>query len=256
MDTRNVIAAISLSAAVIILYSLFFAPVPETVKKNVDELKKIEQGTDTPSLDQKEKVTEISREEALSQSKRIQFENQSIVGSISLKGAAIDDLIFKEYKVSLDSDKKVKLLSPRNSKDGYFIESGFITTDKNINIPNSESIWTISGNNKLTDQSPIKLSWANDQGIIFEKEIFNNKNVPTRTEIMENLIPYIQEETSKGTQLNHIMRHTVGLFHGQNGSRTWKQYLSKNMCIRDADLQKVNHIMDQVKKTNPVFLER
>ena len=171
MDTRNVIAAISLSAAVIILYSLFFAPVPETVKKNVDELKKIEKGTDTPSLDQKEKVTEISREEALSQSKRIQFENQSIVGSISLKGAAIDDLIFKEYKVSLDSDKKVKLLSPRNSQDGYFIESGFITTDKNINIPNSESIWTISGNNKLTDQSPIKLSWANDQGIIFEKEI-------------------------------------------------------------------------------------
>ena len=89
-----------------------------------------------------------------------------------------------------------------------------------------------------------------------EKEIFNNQNVPTRTEIMENLIPYIQEETSKGTQLNHIMRHTVGLFHGQNGSRTWKQYLSKNMCIRDADLQKVNHIMDQIKKTNPVSLER
>ena len=171
MDTRNVIAAISLSAAVIILYSLFFAPVPETVKKNVDELKKIEQSTDTPSLDQEEKVKEISREEALSESKRIQFENQSIVGSISLKGAAIDDLIFKEYKVSLDSDKKVKLLSPRNSQDGYFIESGFITTDKNINIPNSESIWTISGNNKLTDQSPIKLSWTNDQGIIFEKEI-------------------------------------------------------------------------------------
>ena len=89
-----------------------------------------------------------------------------------------------------------------------------------------------------------------------EKEIFKNKEVPTRTEVMENLIPYIQEQTSKGVQLNHIMRHTVGLFHGQNGSRTWKQYLSKNMCIRDADLQKVNHIMDQVKKTNPVFLER
>ena len=89
-----------------------------------------------------------------------------------------------------------------------------------------------------------------------ERDVFNNKEVPTRSEIMERLIPYIQEETAKGTQLNHIMRHTVGLFHGQNGSRTWKQYLSKNMCIRDADLQKVNHIMDQVKKTNPVSLER
>ena len=88
-----------------------------------------------------------------------------------------------------------------------------------------------------------------------EREIFKNKNVPTRTEVMEKLIPYIQEQTEKGAQLNHIMRHTVGLFHGQNGSKIWKQYLSKNMCIRDADLQKVNHIMDQVK-TNPVSLER
>ena len=89
-----------------------------------------------------------------------------------------------------------------------------------------------------------------------EKKVFNNMNVPTRTQVMENLIPYIQEEISKGTQLNHIMRHTVGLFHGQIGSKVWKQYLSKNMCIRDADLQKVDHIMDQIKKTNPVSLER
>ena len=89
-----------------------------------------------------------------------------------------------------------------------------------------------------------------------EKEIFKNQDIPTRAEVMENLIPYIQEQTSKGVQLNHIMRHTVGLFHGQNGSKEWKQYLSKNMCIRDADLQKVNHIMDQVRKTNPISLER
>jgi tRNA-dihydrouridine synthase A len=73
---------------------------------------------------------------------------------------------------------------------------------------------------------------------------------------MEKLIPCIQEETAKGTQLNHIMRHTVGLFHGQNGSKIWKQYLSKNMCISNADLQKVNHIMDHVKNNEPVSLER
>ena len=91
---------------------------------------------------------EISREEALQQSERIQFENQSIVGSISLKGAAIDDLTFKEYNVSLESDEKVKFLAPRSSKEGYIIESGFITTDKNIDIPNADSIWSVSGNNK------------------------------------------------------------------------------------------------------------
>ena len=170
MDTKNVIAAISLSAAVIILYSLFFAPPPIT-KEQLAEKNKTEQNTDAPSLDQKETVTEMTREEALNQSKRIQFENQNIVGSISLKGAAIDDLTFKEYNIALESDEKVKLLSPRNTKDGYLIESGFITTDKNIDIPNSNSVWSVSGNNKLTNQSPIKLSWTNNQGITFEKEI-------------------------------------------------------------------------------------
>ncbi len=170
METRNIIAAISLSAAVIILYSLFFAPPPAT-KGSVAEKNKTEESSETPSLDQKEKVTGISREEALSQSERIQFENQSIVGSISLKGAAIDDLTFKDYNTSLESNEKIKLLAPRNTKEGYLIESGFITTDKNIEIPNSNSTWIVSGNSKLTDQSPIKLSWSNDQGIIFEKEI-------------------------------------------------------------------------------------
>ena len=170
MDTKNIVAAISLSACVIVLYSLFFAPPPVT-KENMVEGNKVEQNSDTPSLDQKENVTEISREEALNQSERINFENESIVGSISLKGGVIDDLTFKQYNVSLDSQEKVTLLSPRNSKDGYLIESGFITSDKNVEIPNSSSIWKVSGNNKLTDQSPIKISWTNDQGITFEKEI-------------------------------------------------------------------------------------
>ena len=89
-----------------------------------------------------------------------------------------------------------------------------------------------------------------------EKSIFNNDSVPSRSDVMEKLIPYIQEQTSNGVQLNHIMRHTVGLFHGQNGSKAWKQYLSKNMCIRNADLQKVNHLMDCVKVKNPISLER
>ena len=83
-----------------------------------------------------------------------------------------------------------------------------------------------------------------------EKEIFNNYNIPTRSEIMEKMIPYIKEETNKGTRLNQIMRHTIGLFHGQKGSTRWKRYLSTNMCIREADLQKVNHIMDHIKNNN------
>ena len=83
-----------------------------------------------------------------------------------------------------------------------------------------------------------------------EKEIFNNKNVPSRQDVIEQLIPYIKDEIKKGTRLNQIMRHTLGLFHGQTGASYWKRYLSQNMCVRDADIKKIDHIMDKIKYNN------
>ena len=171
MDNKNVIAAISLSAAVIILYSLFFQPDPKLVKQKLAEKEKIEQATDTPSIEKKENIKKISRNDSLAENKRIKFENENIIGSISLKGAVIDDLIFKEYNISLDNKQKVTLLNPRNTENGYLIESGFVTNDKNIDTPNSNSNWITEGNDKLTPENPVKLSWKNPQGITFEKEI-------------------------------------------------------------------------------------
>jgi len=83
-----------------------------------------------------------------------------------------------------------------------------------------------------------------------EKEIFNNENVLSRQDIIEQLLPYIREEIKKGTRLNQIMRHTLGLFHGQTGSSYWKRYLTENMCVRDADVKKIDHIMDKIKFNN------
>ena len=83
-----------------------------------------------------------------------------------------------------------------------------------------------------------------------EREIFENNNIPSRQEVIENLIPYIKNELKKGTRLNQIMRHTLGLFHGQTGASYWKRYLSENMCVRDADVKKIDHIMDKIKYNN------
>ncbi len=80
-----------------------------------------------------------------------------------------------------------------------------------------------------------------------EREIFNNNNILSRQEIVEKLVRYVKKEINKGTRLNQIMRHTLGLFHGQTGSNFWKRYLSENMCVRDADVKKIDHIMDKVK---------
>ena len=171
MDSKNVIAAIALSSAVIVLYSLFFIPDQKITNQDLAEKKKIEETTDTPSLEQKETPITISRDEALKQNERIEFENDNIIGSISLKGASIDDLTFKNYKVELNDEKKITLLGPRNINEGYLVESGFVSTDKNIDIPNSDTVWSLANKNKLTTQTPIKLVWSNAQGITFEKEI-------------------------------------------------------------------------------------
>jgi tRNA-dihydrouridine synthase A len=80
-----------------------------------------------------------------------------------------------------------------------------------------------------------------------EKEIFKTKNNPSREQVAEKLLEYLDREVKLGTKVNHIMRHTVGLYHGQKGSKEWKRYLSDNMMARDSDFQKAKHIMTIVQ---------
>ena len=80
-----------------------------------------------------------------------------------------------------------------------------------------------------------------------EKEIFKVNNHPSREQIAEGIIKYLEKEVKLGTKVNHIMRHTVGLYHGQPGSKNWKRYLSENMMARDSDFQKAKHIMTIVQ---------
>ena len=201
MDSKNVIAAISLSAAVIIIYGLFFAPPPPDPKKINNEKNNIVESTsEAPSLDQNVEVSKISRNEAIENEDRVQFENSTVIGSISLVGASIDDLTFKKYTNTLNGDDNVILLNPKKVEDGYYIETGWATANKNINLPNSKTIWTIEGNNKLTPNSPIKLSWTNDQNIKFIKDIsiddqylFKvNQTIINNSEKTYNFYPYGQ----------------------------------------------------------------
>jgi len=80
-----------------------------------------------------------------------------------------------------------------------------------------------------------------------EKKIFNTNHSPSREEVAERLLEYLEREVKIGTKVNHIMRHTVGLYHGQVGSKAWKRYLSDNMMARDSDFQKAKHIMTIVQ---------
>ena len=85
-----------------------------------------------------------------------------------------------------------------------------------------------------------------------EREIFNVKNHLTREDVVEKLLKYLEKEVKLGTKVNHIMRHAVGLYHGQNGSKKWKRYLSDNMMARDSDFQKAKHIMTIVQNNEKI----
>ena len=83
MDLKNIISAISLSAAVIILYGLFFSPTQEQIHSVNDKAKKeIPQNSDAPTIDEKIEVKTITREDALGKENRVFFENAFIKGSI------------------------------------------------------------------------------------------------------------------------------------------------------------------------------
>ena len=228
MDTKNVIAAISLSAAVIILYGLFFAPPPPDPKQiQSKENTTIETTTtDAPSLDQNEETLKISRDEALKENERILFENDNIKGSISLTGSTIDDLEFKKFKETLRGDDNVTLLNPSKVRNGYYVETGWATTNKNIDVPNAKSIWKIKGNNKLTPNSPIKLIWSNDQNIKFEKKIsidnqylFTvNQTIINNSEKTYNFYPYgqiIRNEIPEITNFFILHEGPLGVFNSE-----------------------------------------
>ena len=75
MELKNIIAAVTLSIAIIVFYTLFFQPSPEELNKmrTQKEKKELAQSSDAPSLDETESLTKLSRKEALAQNERIFF---------------------------------------------------------------------------------------------------------------------------------------------------------------------------------------
>ena len=223
MESKNVIAAISLSAAVIILYSLFFAPSPEEISKLKKENIQNEKNSETPILDENNTLVEISREDSLTSSKRFSFRNKQMTGTISLTGGVIDDLTFENYTQTLNGKDKIVLLSPRQIKKGYFVETGWVTSNKNIDVPNSKTEWKINGNNKLTPNNPVTLIWKNNQNLEFQKTftiddnfLFNvDQKIINRSERIFNFYPYgqiIRNEAPDVTNFYILHEGLIGVF--------------------------------------------
>jgi len=158
----------------------------------------------------------------------------------------------------------LKGLSPRDNLRIPKLNYGIVKQIKDSN-PNLEIIM----NGGITKIEEIKEHLNNVDGVMIgrsiyhspyflaeiEKEIFNNDDVPTREEVVKKIVEYCLAEVKKGTRVNQVMRHTVGLFHGISGANYWKRYLSNNMLVRDADVNKVNYMLDMVKHNSVNIVE-
>ena len=67
-----------------------------------------------------------------------------------------------------------------------------------------------------------------------DQRLFGNDQAPpSRHEVVEAMLPYIDYWTGRGLKLNKITRHMLMLFAGQPGSRRWKQILTRGPASRE-----------------------
>ena len=165
MENKNVFIAIALSMSVLLFWSAFFDPPQPIDKKNQKILnsqseKKMTDNGIVPSIGETIVKENISRKDSLKKTNRIFLENKKIKGSISLEGATIDDLSFKNYKVDIKSDEIVQFLNPKETKNGYFAETGWASIGNKIKVPTNKSVWSVVGNKVLSVNNPVTLEWS------------------------------------------------------------------------------------------------
>jgi YidC/Oxa1 family membrane protein insertase len=193
MENKNVLLAVILSTAILIGWSFYFENHEEAQRKRAEIQGKTETQTsiqkpEAPQPSKANPAKSISRNEALKESDRVLIENKNLSGSISLRGALIDDIILKNYRETLDPNSKpIVLLSPKKYEQGYFVESGWATTKSDIKVPDNNSLWQIKEGKKLTPNSPITLEWNSREGLIFSKKIeIDDKYLFKITETVRN----------------------------------------------------------------------
>ncbi len=118
-----------------------------------------------------------NRDEILASTKneRIKIVSENLHGSLLLKGARFDDLTLAKYFKENDKKEEVVLFAPSDSKERYFADFGWISSDTALDMPKPDSLWKASSA-QLTPEHPITLSWKNKQNVEFFIDIALDKN--------------------------------------------------------------------------------
>ena len=262
-EQRNLILAIAISIAVLVGFDFVNTTLnpPVTPPQTVTATPGTQTGqtsTATPSggatadnfqadgLDALFPVKEVAldRETALSHDPRIVIDAQRIHGSLSLKGARIDDLSLRGYHETPDPDSpEIQLLHPYGLADSYYVQFGWFASDKNLKLPTPQTEWDLVGNDKLTPETPVTLQWDNGQGLIFRQNISVDQNymfhvtqsVQNNTDAVVRLAPYGRSVRSGEPEILDFFILHEGFVGGFNGEIDEQDYSD----VKDADRQNI-----------------
>ena len=175
-ETRNLVLAISLSMTVLIGYQLFFVdPVKvnkdqyqqENIAKNLNDSSNIpipSSGNSGVLNSDNDKTIEVKNVP------RVSLISKEVAGSISLRGARIDDITLTQYRETLDPESSlINLLLKSNESNPYFITFGWSSPD-NVKVPDGKTLWK-SSKGVLSPDTNVTLSWDNGEGITFYQDI-------------------------------------------------------------------------------------
>lgn len=65
----------------------------------------------------------------------------------------------------------------------------------------------------------------------------------TPKQVIEKMLPYIEQQLTEGIYLNHIVRHMLGAFQNCKGARQWRRHLSENACKAGAGVEVVEQAL-------------
>ena len=172
-NQKNLFLAIVISMAIIFGFQLL---VPQPERAPVSDEQTFEENSVELNIQNTNTQIIINRDEVISSSGRVFFDNGKIKGSINLEGGFIDDLVLEEFRETLDpTSDLIEFLNPLGSQDAYYLDTGWVSSDSTLELPSNKSIWKTDKTSMGVDD-PVKLFWTNSQGITFEKIISLDEN--------------------------------------------------------------------------------
>ena len=150
-NQKNLFLAIVISMAIIFGFQLL---VPQPEKTPIAEEQTFEENSVELSIQNTDTQIVVNRDEVISSSGRVVFDNGKIKGSINLEGGFIDDLVLEEFRETLDSKSDlIEFLNPLGSQDAYYLDTGWVSSDSTLELPDNKSIWKTNKTSISADDS-------------------------------------------------------------------------------------------------------